>query len=88
VKTLTSLDEEIIRSKDVFIKEHRKKHNDDQRFPPSWKALELTSFGNLSKLYSNLRDNIASKDIIAQELGTVNHAYLPSWLQDISQIRN
>ena len=88
VKTLTSLDEEIERSKDVFIKEHRKKHLNDPRFPPSWKALELTSFGNLSKLYSSLLDNIASKDIIAREFGTVNHSYLPSWLQDISQIRN
>lgn len=51
VKTLAVLEEEIERSKDVFIKEHNKKHKDDKRFPPSWKTLELTSFGALSRIY-------------------------------------
>lgn len=88
IKTLSSLDEEIERSKDVFIKDHKKKHKDDLRFPPSWKALELTSFGTLSKLYGNLHNSIKSKDLIAKEFGTVNHTFLPSWLQSISQIRN
>jgi len=88
VKTLTSMDEEIERSKDIFIKEHKRKHKDDPRFPPSWKTLELTSFGSLSKLYGNLRNTISSKDVIAKEYGTVNHTFLPSWLQSISQIRN
>ena len=88
VKTLAALDEEVERSKDTFIKEHKKKHKDDLRFPPAWKALELTSFGNLSKLYGNLKPGVKSKDIIAEEFGTVNHTYLPSWLQSIAQIRN
>ena len=88
IKTLATIDEEITRSKDSFIKEHHKKHKDDYRFPPSWKTLELTSFGNLSKLYGNLLPTIKSKDIIAAEFGTVNHTYLPSWLQSITQIRN
>jgi abortive infection bacteriophage resistance protein len=87
-KTLSSIKEEIYRSKEAFIKEHKKKHKDDLRFPPAWKTLELTSFGSLSKLYGNLKNNINSKDIIAQELGTVNHTFLPSWLQSIAQIRN
>ncbi len=88
VKTLYSLEEEIDRSKDAFIKEHKKKHKDDFRFPPSWKTLELTSFGTLSKLYGNLKNTIKSKDTIAEEYGTVNHTFLPSWLQSIAQIRN
>lgn len=88
VKTLSTIEEEIDRSKDTFIKEHKKKHKDDGRFPPSWKSLEQTSFGALSKLYGNLKNNISSKDIIAKEFGTVNHTYLPSWLQSIAQIRN
>lgn len=58
------------------------------RFPPSWKTLEQVSFGNLSKLYGNLKHQIASKDNIAKEFGAVNHTYLPSWLQSIAQIRN
>lgn len=88
VKTLYNLQEEVERSKDTFIKEHRKKYKDDQRFPPSWKTLELSSFGGLSKLYGNLKNTIKSKDTIAEELGAVNHTYLPSWLQSIAQIRN
>jgi len=88
IKTLSGIEEEIGRSKDIFIKEHRKKHKDDGRFPPAWKSLELTSFGSLSKLYGNLKNNVDSKDIIAKQYGTVNHTFLPSWLQSISQIRN
>lgn len=88
VKTLSAIDEEIDRSKDAFIKEHKKKHNDDLRFPPAWKTLELTSFGSLSKLYGNLKHTVKSKDIIAKEFGTANHTYLPSWFQCITQIRN
>lgn len=88
VKTLSSLEEEISRTKDESIKKHLKKHKDDGRFPPSWKALEQTSFGALSKLYGNLKHTIKSKDIIAIEFGAVNHKYLPSWLQSIAVIRN
>ncbi len=88
IETLASIKEEVDRSRDIFIKEHKKKYKDDLRFPPAWKTLELTSFGSLSKLYGNLKNNIQSKDIIAAELGAVNHTYLPSWLQSIAQIRN
>lgn len=88
IETLASIKEELDRSKDAFIKEHKKIYKDDLRFPPAWKTLELTSFGSLSKLYGNLKNTIKSKDNIAQELGAVNHTYLPSWLQSIAQIRN
>lgn len=88
IDTLASLKEEVDRSKDAFIKEHKKKYKDDLRFPPAWKTLELASFGSLSKLYGNLKNTISSKDTIAKEMGAVNHTYLPSWLQSISQLRN
>lgn len=87
-KTLANIEEEISRTKEKYIKEHFKKHKDDQRFPPAWKTLEQTSFGSLSKLYGNLKNTIVSKDTIAKEFGAVNHTYLPSWLQSIAQIRN
>ena len=88
IKTLSALEEEIERSKDTFIKEHRKKYKDDLRFPPCWKTLEITSFGSLSKLYGNLKPTVKSKDTIASQFKTVNHTFLPSWLQSIAQIRN
>ncbi len=88
VKTLFSMQEEVQRSKETFMKEHRKKYGKDGRFPPAWKTLELTSFGGLSKLYGNLKNTVKSKDLIALDFGAVNHTYLPSWLQSIAQIRN
>ena len=88
ITTLEKIREEIERSKDTFIKEHKKKYKKDTRFPPAWKTLELTSLGALSKLYGNLKPTVESKDKIAQEYGAVNHTYLPSWLQSIAQIRN
>ncbi|WKK79335.2 Abi family protein [Marivirga arenosa] len=88
IKTLYSLQEEVERSKETFMKEHKKKYKNDCRFPPAWKTLELTSFGGLSKLYGNLKNTIKSKDVIAEDFGAVNHTYLPSWLQSIAQIRN
>lgn len=88
VKTLSNIEQELSRTKDVTIKNHLKNYKQDKRFPPAWKSLEQTSFGALSKLYSNLKSNIRSKNIIAEEFGAVNHTYLPSWLQSITQIRN
>lgn len=86
--TLLAIDNELKKSKEVFIIEHKKKYHTDTRRPPAWKTLEIASLGNISKLYGNLKPTIKSKDIIASELGIVNHSYLPSWLQSISQIRN
>lgn len=60
VKTLSTIQEEVERSKDIFIKEHKKKYREDKRFPPAWKTLELTSLGSLSKLYGNLKNTIKS----------------------------
>ncbi|MFT6880691.1 MAG: abortive infection bacteriophage resistance protein [Psychromonas sp.] len=48
----------------------------------------MASFGNLSKLYGNLKNGIPAKERIAQQLGAVNHSYLPSWVQGLTQIRN
>lgn len=88
VKTLSNLEEEITRTKNISIKKHKKDHKDDGRFPPAWKSLEQTSFGALSKLYGNLKHTVKAKDQIAKDFGAVNHTYLPSWLQSIAQIRN
>tara|TARA_R100000935_G_scaffold56766_2_gene89131 strand:+ start:454 stop:1128 length:675 start_codon:yes stop_codon:yes gene_type:complete len=88
VKTLSNLEDEISRTKDNSIKKHKKKYKDDGRFPPAWKSLEQTSFGALSKLYGNLKNDINAKKQIAKDFGAINHTYLPSWLQSIAQIRN
>lgn len=87
-ETLLAIDRELKQTREVFIKEHYKKYHTDTRRPPAWKTLEIASLGNLSKLYGNLLPAIKSKDNIAKEFGTVNHSFLPSWLQSITQIRN
>jgi len=87
-ETLLSIDRELRQTKEVFIKEHYRNYHTDSRRPPAWKTLEVISFGVISKLYGNLKPSVLSKDIIAKELGTVNHTFLPSWLQTIAQIRN
>ncbi|MCE9538602.1 MAG: Abi family protein, partial [Bacteroidetes bacterium] len=87
-ESILTIDRELRQSKEVFIKEHYKKYHTDNRRPPAWKTIEVVSFGVVSKLYGNLKHTLNSKDKIADEMGTVNHTYLPSWLQAIAQIRN
>ena len=86
--TLISIDRELQQTKENFIKRHYLKYHTDSRRPPAWKTIEIASFGTISKLYGNLNNILKAKNIIAQEFGTVNHTYFPSWLQSISQIRN
>ena len=73
--------------KEQFIKEHFKKYSDDS-YPPSWKLLEITSFGLLSRLYGNISPSIKEKKAIARSVGLPNHEFLESWLKSISFIRN
>lgn len=88
-ETLLAIDRELKQTREVFIKEHYLKYHTDTRRPPAWKTLEIASFGNISKLYGNLDPTVVkSKNAVAAELGTVNHTFLPSWLQSINQIRN
>lgn len=87
-KFLIAIDNELLRSKEAFIIEHNKKHPKDTLRPPAWKTLEVISFGTMSMLYGNLKPSIKSKKKIARDLNAINHEYLQSWLQSITQIRN
>ncbi len=83
---LTSIKDELKRSKEDFLVEHFAKY-DNPPYPPAWKTLEVSSFGTLSKLYCNLSDNIVKK-CIARELGLPQHLYLESWIKSLSVLRN
>lgn len=87
-KHLQSMDDDLKRSKEIFIKEHNKKYSTDQRRPPSWKSMEVISLGLLSKFYENLHSSVAAKDRIANQLGTANHTFLVPWLKTIAVVRN
>ncbi len=73
-------------TKEQFIKEHFSKYDD--QYLPSWKLIEITSFGLLSRIYGNIGNSIAEKKAIAKSLAIPNHLILASWLKAISNIRN
>ena len=85
-RCITSLADEIHRTKEEFITEHFAKY-DDPIYPPVWKSLEVASFGTLSKIYSNFADNAVKKDV-ARGLGLPQHIFLESWMTSIAVLRN
>lgn len=76
LENITSVDRELHRSKEDFIKEHFKKY-DKPSFPPVWKTLEVVSFGVLSKMYFNFSDTKAKK-AVARNFGLPQHVILES----------
>ena len=85
-KNLESLRTELSRCHDEFITEHFRKY-DTPAFPPSWKTLEVASFGTLSKLYKNMSDfNVMKR--VAHDFDMPQHEYLRSWLESLAIVRN
>lgn len=82
--SLKKLKEETKRSDEEFIKSFKKKYSNP--FPPSWMVLEISSFGNLSSLYSNLRP-IRSKREIANYF-KLDDGTFESWLHSFTYVRN
>ena len=86
LENLGSLDREVTRSKEDFIKEHFRNY-DKPEFPPAWKTLELASFGTLSKLYYNFADKKVKKQV-AREFNLPQHEVLESWMRSLAALRN
>lgn len=80
---LKDLEKEIERSDDFFIAHHKK---DLGSVFPFWVAIEVTSFGVLSKLYKNLK--IEDRTFIAKKYIKYNREYVENWLQCSSYTRN
>ena len=85
-KNLETLQHELERSKEEFIKEHTAKYG-TTNFPPAWKMLELTSFGTLTKLYINFADTPVRKRI-ARSFGVSKPEALESWMRAVNVLRN
>jgi len=83
---LASMRQELARSKEDFITDHKEKYTEPD-MPPVWKTLEVTSFGTLSKLFCNLKDNSVKKKI-AREFNLPQHLVLESWVKCAVNIRN
>jgi len=84
-KFLLDLEENINRNKhkELFIEHHIKKYAG--KFP-IWVVVEILSFGNLSKLFTNMRKE--DKEIICETYYKIPFQYIESWLHHLSYIRN
>ncbi|MBJ7882089.1 Abi family protein [Gelidibacter salicanalis] len=83
-KTLGSLQNEYQRSDEEFIEAFQMKYSN--ALPPSWMMLEITSFGTMSFLYSNLKGG-RTKRMISNHFG-LNDKTFASWMHSIVYLRN
>ena len=85
-ENLATLQRELERTKEDFIKEHTAKYG-TMNFPPAWKMLELVSFGCLTRLYRNFADTPVRKRI-ARSFGVSKPEALESWMIAVNVLRN
>lgn len=83
-ESLSNIGKEFARSDEEFIRAFRNKYTDP--LPPSWMVMEITSFGSLSMLYSNLKPGKEKRDI-AHYFGLAD-SVLKTWLHSIVYLRN
>lgn len=70
--------------KEPFVSHHNKKHNG---FFPCWAIVELMSFGDLSKCFKNLHDDL-KKEICNNHYSKIPYRYIDNWLQALNILRN
>lgn len=70
-------------SKELFVKHHLNKYKGHF---PIWVAVEIFSFGMLSRTYANL--NLIDQKEIAKNCFNINYQLLESWLKNLSCLRN
>lgn len=77
---------EIDRSNEDFIKHYKSKYSNPDT-PPAWMALEVISFGALSRLYELLNKD-DNKKAVAKLLGLNKVDILENWMHALSNLRN
>mgnify|MGYP006289309501 CR=1 FL=1 len=86
ISNMKSLNEEIKRSDETFIKHYYNKYYNPVN-PPAWMTLEVISFGLLSKLYKNLK-KVNEKQQIAKYFGINQVKIMESWVHAFAALRN
>jgi abortive infection bacteriophage resistance protein len=86
VEHISSLNNEITRSNETFIKHYKQKYTDPKE-PPCWMSLEVTSMGLLSKIFKNLK-NDSTKNLVVKHFGLKDQTVLESWMFCFSILRN
>ena len=83
---ISSLQAEIDRSHETFIEHYQKKYTSPSE-PPAWMSLEVSSFGLLSQIFTNLRKG-SEKKAVADHFGLNDVSILENWIHSFSNIRN
>jgi abortive infection bacteriophage resistance protein len=83
-KTLAKLEYQKSRSDEDFINSFYKKYYN--KLPPSWMILEISSFGNLSSLYKNLKPSKVKRSI--SNYYGLDERTFESWLHSLTYVRN
>jgi len=86
IKHLASLQKEIDRTNETFIKHYKETYTSPSQ-PPSWMSLEVSSFGLLSLIYKNLK-SCPEKKNVAKHFGLRDFNILENWMHNFSNIRN
>jgi len=84
---MQDIKKELGRSNEEFVKHHDKKYGKENHLP-AWKTLQVLSLGTLSKLYGNIHNVVPERRTIAQKYGLPTEAWLHSWMQVVSVLRN
>lgn len=82
--SIKKLRKENVRSDEEFVKAFNNKYSDP--LPPACIILEISSFGNLSAIYSNLKPG-RDKRKIANDFGVDDRTFA-SWLDSLTYVRN
>lgn len=83
---IQTLNEEIDRSDETFIKHYKTKYTSPTQ-PPSWMSIEVASIGLLSKIYMNLKRG-SEKDAVALYFGLKKFEVLENWMLCFTNLRN
>lgn len=82
---IQKINEDIKHSREVFKKHHFKKYSNNRL--EAWKYFELSTFGRVSNIYCNFKNNELKKRI-STNFGISNIEVFESWLRSISITRN
>ncbi|MBU2651732.1 MAG: Abi family protein [Bacteroidetes bacterium] len=82
---ISSLDKEIDRSDEEFIKHYKSTYSSPIR-PPAWMSLEVATLTTLSKMFQNLSRSPEKKKI-AKSL-SLDFLILENWMHVLSNVRN
>lgn len=83
-ETIDRIKGEINRSKETFVTDYKDKYS--ETLPPSWITLEVCSFGNLSTIYSLLKNGHIKRKI-AREYKLPDSVF-QTWLHSLVYVRN